>query len=173
MRSGIVFTASFPVALVSGGEPQLEAEVVGPAAKGIRAAFVDGVQGTLRLETTNWGFVAASHLATLLAVIGLAYVFYLLRGVLQAIIHGDPFTQANVVRIRKIGYLVLLLGLLYPTVEYIAAQEVLGRLAIVEPELSLPSLFDVDVILTSLLILILAQVWSYGLELERDRALTI
>lgn len=67
----------------------------------------------------------------------------------------------------------LLVVFLCPTVEYIAAKEIQDQLAIVEPALSLPSLFKVEVILTSLLVLTLAQVWSYGLELERDRAPTI
>ena len=70
-------------------------------------------------------------------------------------------------------HLALRLGFLYPTAKYLAARESLKRLVAARPELSPPSLFEFDVILASLLILILAQVWSYGLELERDRALTI
>ena len=50
---------------------------------------------------------------------------------------------------------------------------ILNQLPTAQPALSLPSPFRAEIILTSLLILILAQVWSYGLELERDQALTI
>jgi hypothetical protein len=71
------------------------------------------------------------------------------------------------------GLAVLFVRFLRPTVEYFAARAILNQLTIVEPPLSLPSPFQSEVILASLLILILAQVWSYGLEIERDRSLTI
>ena len=171
--SDVVITASVPVAIGSGYEPQFEVEVAGAEAKGIRAAFVDEAQGTLRLETTDWYFIFISNLAKLLTAIGLAYVVYLLRAVLQAILQGDVFTQENVVRIRRIGYSVLIVAFVRAAAEYLAADEILKQLTITQPALNLPSPFEAEVILASLLILVLAQVWSYGLALERESALTI
>jgi len=171
--SDIVITSSVPVAIGSGDEPQFEVEIAGAETKGIQAAFVDEAQGTLRLETTDWSIIFISNLAKLLVAIGLAYVVYLIRAVLQAILQGDPFAPENTVRIRWIGYMVLLVGFLKAVVEYFAAREILNQLMIVEPALSLPSPFEAEIILASLLILVLAQVWSYGMQLERDQALTI
>ena len=168
-----VSTASVPVAIGEGSEPQFDVAVVGSAVKGIRSAFVDESQGTLRLETTNWSFIAASNLAKLLTAIGLAYSFYLLRSILQAVLQGEPFGQDSAMRLRKMGFAVLAVGFLRSTVEYLAAKFILDRLVLTQPPLSLPSPFKSEVILASLLILILAQVWSYGLELERERSLTI
>jgi hypothetical protein len=168
-----LITASVPVAIGSGGEPRFDVQVADAEAEGISSAFVDEAHGTLRLETRSWGLVTVSNLAKLVTAIGLAYVFYLLRQVMQAILQGETFTAENAERIRRIGYLILLVGFLRPTVEYIAANVVLNQLTIIEPALSLPSIFKAEVILGSLLILVLAQVWSYGLELERDQALTI
>lgn len=170
--SDIVITASVPVAIGSGDEP-IEVEVAGSAAEGIQAAFVDDAQGTLKLETTNLSFIIVSNLAKHLTAIGLAYVVYLLRSVLEAILQGNTFAPENAVLIRRMGYMVLLVGFLRPTVEYLSARVILNQLTIVQPVLSLPSLFNVEVILASLLILVLAQVWSYGLELERDQMLTV
>lgn len=171
--SDIVITASVPVAIGSGEDPQFEVEVAGAEARDIRAAFVDEAQGILRLETTDWSFIFISNLAKLLTAIGLAYVVYLLRSVLQAILKGEPFAPENTVRIRRIGYMVLLVAFVQATVDYFAAMQILDQLEIVEPALSLPSPFNGGAILASLLILVLAQVWSYGMELERDQALTI
>jgi hypothetical protein len=171
--SDITITSSVPVAIGSGDEPQFEVEIAGAEAKGIQAAFVDEAQGTLRLETTDWYFIFISNLAKLLTAIGLAYVVYLLRAVLKALLKGDVFTQENMVLIRRIGYAVLIVALVRAAAEYLAAYEILKQLTITRPALSLPSPFEAEVILASLLILVLAQVWSYGLELERDRALTI
>ena len=169
----IAIMSSVPVAIGSGTEPRMEVEVAGAEAKGIQAAYVDETQGTLRLETTDWYLIFISNLAKLLTAIGLAYLVHLLRSVVMAIQQGDVFTQKNVTRIRRLGYLVLVVALVRALLEYVAAYEFLRQLTITSPSLSLPSPFDAGVILASLLILALAQVWSYGLELERERALTI
>jgi hypothetical protein len=169
----IVTTASIPIAIGAGDGPQFEVKVSGTAEKEIRSAFVNEAQGVLRLETENWYFIFISNFAKLLTAIGLAYVFYLLRSVIQAFIQGDIFTVKNSVRLRRLGYTVLLLGFFRPAVEYVAANEILNQLATTEPALGLPSTFNVEVIFTSLLILAIAQIWGYGLELERDLELTI
>ena len=169
----IPISASFLVGIGEGPEPQIPVEVTGSSAKGISDAFLSDTQGTLRIETTNWFFIAISNLANLLTAVGLAYVFYQLRSILQAIKQGDPFVQDNVTRMRRLGGAVLLVGFMRPAVEYFTAKEILNQLVIVAPQLSLPSPFQSIVILASLLILILAQVWSYGQEIERYRALTI
>lgn len=171
--SNVTITASVPVAIGEGAEPRFEVDVAESIAEGIRSAFVDEAQGTLRLETTNWYFIFVSNLAKLLTAIGLAYVFFLLRKVIRAIMQGELFTAENAAMIRRIGYFILLVSLLSATAEYIAANEILNQFADIQPSLSLPSPFEAEIILASLLILVLAQVWSYGLDLERDQALTI
>ena len=134
---------------------------------------MEEAQGTLRLETTDWYLILISNLGKLVIALGLAYVIYLLRSVLRAILQGDVFTQENVLLIRRIGYSVLIVGFVQASAEFFAAWAILKQLTIVEPALSLPSPFEAVVILASLLILILAQIWSYGLELEREKAMTI
>jgi hypothetical protein len=161
--SDITITSSIPVAIGSGEEPRFEVEVAGAEAKGIRYAFVDESQGTLRLETTDWYLTFISNLAKLLTAIGLAYVIFLLRAFVISILQGDI----------RIGYSVLIVAFVKAAAEYFAASEILNQLTITRPALSLPSPFDAEVILASLLILVLAQVWSYGLDLEREKALTI
>jgi hypothetical protein len=169
----IPFTASVPIAIGSGGESQFQVEVVGSTAKGIQAAYIDDAQGILRLETTNWSFIIISNLAKLFTALGLACIIYYLRSVITAVLNGEPFNSQNAVNIRRIGYLVLLVGFLRPAVETLAAQAILKQLTLTTPDLSLPSIFQAEVLLASLLILVLAQVWSYGVDLERDRMLTI
>jgi hypothetical protein len=169
----VPITASVHVTIGSGDDPQIPVEVLGSTTKGISNAFVTDARGTLRLETTNWSFVFISNLAQLLTAIGLASIVYLLRSVVTAILKVEPFSAQNVVNIRRMGFLVLLVGFLRPAVEYLSAQAILKQVTITEPELSLPSPFQVEVILASLLILVLAQVWSYGVELKHDQLLTI
>ena len=167
-----VLTASVLVGIGSDESHRFDVQVAEAETKGIRYAFVDEAQGTLRLETDNWLYIFISYFSKLLIVIGLTYIFYLLRVVLKDIIQGDPFAAENAPRIRRIGYVVLLLAFLRPTIEYIAANEITRNIRI-DPALSPPSPFKAESILISLLFLTLAQVWSYGIELKRDQALTI
>jgi hypothetical protein len=165
-----VFTISVPVGLGSGEDHRFDVLITTAEVKGIRAASVSEAGGTLRLETDNWVYLFYGYLRQFLLALGLLYIFRTLRAVLQDILQGDPFSADNSVRIRKLGYAVLLLAFLIPTIEYATANEILRGL---QPALSPPSTFDAGNILLSLLILVLAQVWSYGLELKRDQALTI
>ena len=170
--ANIPLTASVPVGIGSPQDQGFDVHIANAASEGIQNAFVDQAQGILRLETFNWNAIFFSYFGRLLIALGLTYIFYLLRAVLQDILQGDPFSADNVPRIRRIGGMVLLLGFLRPIVEYIATREILRELEI-KPSLSLPAPFNAEFILFSLLILLLAQVWSYGLELKRDLELTI
>lgn len=166
-------TASVSVAIGSGDEPQFDVMFTGPTKDAIQAAFVEEAEGTLRLETSSFLLILIANAAKVVAAIGLAYVFYLLRAVVQTILDGDPFAAENGQRLRRLGYAVLAVGILRPSVDYLAATEILNRLPMAVPALNPGPTFDAEVLLATLLILLLAHIWSYGLELERDQALTI
>jgi hypothetical protein len=172
-QTGIVGTASVPVLIGAGEDPQLEVMFTNQSNSSIQASYLDNAEGTLRLETSSILMLFTANAAKLLVGIGLAYIFYLLRVILQNILDGKPFTPESGKHMRRLGYAVLLLGILRPTVEYIAANEVLNQLQSSTPILNPGPTFQVETVLTALLILLLAYIWNYGLELERDMALTV
>jgi hypothetical protein len=172
-QAGGLGTVSVPVTLGTGDEPQFDVSFNGPTQDTIHAAFVDEAQGTLRLETNSFLLIFIANAAKLVTGIGLAYVFYVLRTVVQTILDGDPFVPENAPRIRRIGYSVLALGILQPSVGYMAASEIINHLPAASPTINPGTPFDAEVILATLLILLLAHIWSYGLELEREQKLTI
>ena len=173
LQRGELGTASIPIAIGSGPEPSFSVSFENPPKEDIHNAFVDEASGILRLETTSWYLIFISNAAKLVTAIGLTYFFNLLHKVLKSIMEGTPFGTGNAIRIRKMGYLILILGFVIPTADYIAANEILHRLPGLLPEIMVPSPFKAEIILVSLLVLLLAQVWSYGVEIERERALTI
>jgi hypothetical protein len=116
--------------------------------------------------------IIVTNAAKLVIAIGLLYLIYLLREVVKTIRAGEPFSAKSSRLIHRFGFVTLAMGIVVPLVEFIATSVVLNRLAPTMPELYPGSTFDSKVILATLFILLLAQVWSYGLELEHDRALT-
>ncbi len=172
-RMDILGTASVPVLIGSGESQQLEVTFTKSKDDAVQAAFVADAEGTLYLETRSLLLIFIANAAKLVVAIGLAYVFYLLRGVLQNILDGEPFASENAQRIRSLGYAILLLGLLRPLIEHITAREILNQIEISAPILNPGPSFNVEMIFISVLVLLLAYIWSYGLELEQDKALTV
>lgn len=172
-RFGTPLTVSIPVTVGAGDTPQFDVSFAGSSSAVIQAAVVEEAQGTLRLETKNLPLIAVANLAKLLTGLGFAYVLWLLRGIVQKVQDGDPFAEENGRRIRRLGFAVLGVGILVPVVQYLASLEILSWLSAPVPLIRPGPLFDNQVILISLLILVLAHIWSYGLELERERSLTV
>jgi hypothetical protein len=172
-QTDVIGSASVPVLIGSGEEPQFEVFPINQTKDDVHASFVEDAEGTLRLETSSIFLILIANATKLIVGIGLAYIFNLLRGILQNILDGHPFTSGNALRIRRLGYGVLLMGILRPLVEHIAATEILNRLQDTSPTLTPGPTFNIEVILFSLLILLLAYIWDYGLELAQDSALTV
>lgn len=172
-QAEFIGSASIPVRIGMGSEPQFEVAFNGTPGERIGTAHVEEAEGTLFLETDSLFVIAIANAAKLIFAIGLAYVFYLMRGILKSIDEGDPFTFETRQRIRRLGYAVLAVSLLGPGAQWLAAMEILNQLPKTVPELMPGPTYNSEVILVSLLILLLAHVWSYGLDLERERELTV
>jgi hypothetical protein len=166
--------ASIPVAIGSGSvRPVIPIESIAPGEESIHSPKIVSARGELRFHTSSWGLQFACNLGYLIAALVAMSVIYLIRGVLQEVAKGDPFGPKNAKRIRAIGFLFLLIGILGPIAEYVAARMVLARIPTADPVLSAPLYFKSETVLAGLLILILSQVWVYGSDLAREQALTI
>ncbi len=173
-RTDSVGTASIPVTVGTGDIPSMEISFQGKPSFIIYNAFVEEAKGTLRLETKSPLLILTANGGKLAIAIGLAYIFYLLRKMMDSILKGDPFAAQNSQIIRRLGYAVLVVGFVGSILDGLAAWYILKWLPATEPVLQARTTFDPRMILAnSLFIFLLAQIWGYGLELERERALTI
>jgi Protein of unknown function (DUF2975) len=113
------------------------------------------------------------HLAiTLLPGLLVVALLWQLWGLLRSARRGDPFTTANVWRLRRFGWL-LLLG--WPLVAYVTTA-LKGDLAATVPADVTSTLFALDilgVLLFGLAVLVLAEVFAHGLRLREDVDATI
>jgi len=133
---------------------------------------VDG-RGELRFKTTTWWLHFVGAVTMLVGTFAVLFVIYILRKIVVTVTAGRPFTVANVRRIRLIGFLLLVGGVVIPLAEYLVARIILGQ--IISEGITLSPPFDLNggVILGGLLILVLATVFEYGVRLESDQSLTI
>jgi hypothetical protein len=166
-------SASVPVRIGTGEEPQFQVSFIEPLPAGIIGASVHEAEGMLFVETESSSLIAIANAPKILIVFGLAYIFNLLRKIVSAIEAGEPFTLDTSHRVRQLGYAVLALSFLGSIVEYLAAREIFNRLPTIVPELAPGPTFDARILFVALMILLLAHIWSYGLDLERERALTV
>lgn len=173
-RTGIGGSASIPVSLGPDQGANLELDFEGSSGEAIRSAWVSEARGILRLETSSAWLLLLTNGSKLVLAAGLAYIFYLLRKLMGSILDGAPFQEGSSRLIRRLGYTVLVVGFGCPIVEGLAAQAVLKRLPGTIPELHAAARVDPRMVIgAALLIFLLSQIWTYGLELERDRALTV
>lgn len=168
-RLGSLGTASMLVRIELPNEDPVE---VSTGESGISTVFIDDAEGTLFIETSNVMLVLVANLAKLFVGLGLVYVFKLLRSILKNIMNKTPFMLENTQFLYRLGYALLAITIFRPLIEYFAAKEILRN---VQYTISLQPGFHLDLvtILVSLLILLLAFIWRYGLELEQDQALTV
>ncbi len=170
---GFLSAASIQVRIGSGSDPQLEVRMLELPEDNVASIYLEDGEGTLFIETTSMYLIVIANAAKLVFALGLLYVFSLLRKIMQSIEAGDPFNAATGQRIRRLGYAVLAVSFIGPGAESMAAAEILKRLSTTTPELLAGPTYNAEIILASLLILLLSHVWSYGLDLERERALTV
>lgn len=166
-------SASIPVRIGTGSDPQLEVSMLESPVDKIGNIYIEDGEGTLFIETNSYYLIAVANAAKLVFALGLLYVFHLMRKIMKAIDEGNPFTASTSMRIRRLGYAVLAVSFIGPGAENSAAAEILKRLPMTTPELLAGPTYNAEVLLASLLILLLAHIWSYGLDLERERALTV
>ena len=134
--------------------------------------IVDG-RGELRFETSSWAMQFFTSLVMLFGIAVVLYLVYLVRAILKTVLEGQPFAAVNVRRIRIIGSVLIALGFLVPAIEYLVARTVLARVTLQGIDVNPP--FDIreDTVVAGLLVLVLATIFAYGAQLERDKSLTI
>jgi hypothetical protein len=169
---GFLGTASVPIQIGFENESQVDVTFSDTGKSEIATAFIDHAEGTLFIETGNVFLVLIANLAKLLVGIGLIYVFNLLRNVVKNVLEGEPFHQENCQFLERLGKALIVLTIFRPLVEYVAASEILQHIKptiLIQPGFK----FDLEILFISLLILLLAYIWRYGLELEQENALTV
>lgn len=101
------------------------------------------------------------------------FILYQLRKIFANLVKEEPFVKENVLRVRKIGMIVLVGAVIQSIMEYLIGFFVMKHIVIqgiqLVPELEL----NVPSFLAGLAVLVLAEVLKQGTEIKEDQNLTI
>ncbi|HKY21105.1 MAG TPA: DUF2975 domain-containing protein [Vicinamibacterales bacterium] len=142
-------------------------------APGFATADIRDAHGTLRFPPPSRRFLTTTALLAALALAVVLWVLIQLRAVFRTLRDGRPFVTANAMRVRWIGYAVIL-G------EVVRSLVLFGGNAYAKTHYAADALrfdawprIDVFSIVHGLIILVIAEVFRTGARLDEDQSLTI
>jgi Protein of unknown function (DUF2975) len=173
LATGVILTATTILGAVRGDHTITLDRVVTPERLTSLPANVKPANGyvpvTVTIDDARPAQLFLRLAITLLPGLLVVALLWQLWGLLRSARRGDPFTTANVWRLRRFGWL-LLLG--WPLVAYLT-MALKGALAdtLTSPTDQTSGLFALDIggaLLFGLAILVLAEVFAHGLRLRED-----
>jgi hypothetical protein len=139
-----------------------------------RTPGIDRIEGSVRIPSSSRWFIAANGLALIGVLMLVAAVLVALRDVLRTLTREKkPFVPANARRLRFIGWAVVAGELARTSVVY--AENTYARAHLAIPGVTFDAWPQPHgwTILFGLLILVIAEVFRAGTELDEDQSLTI
>ncbi len=187
MALGVVATIGLPaVKVLAGDDPNWTFGLTVPVASlesdatvltrwGDARLEVEDMRGSLKLPVSMlpWWLFAVLWTYTATAI-ALALLFlHHLRRLFQRVRGGAPFDAANALRLRWLGLFAIALALLNGVAEFVTSLAV--RDGLISDRLKVPYGVSVDpsLVLFGLVLLMLAEVFRRGADLEEDQSLTV
>ena len=172
LAAGVVLTATAIIAAVQGNHSITQDRFVAPDALTSLPANIKpttNIPVTVTINDASPTQLFLRLAITLLPGLLILALLWQLWGLLRSARHGDPFTDANIWRLRQFGWL-LLLG--WPLVAYLtmALKEFLA-MTWASPTDQTEGLFAPPIggaLLFGLAVLVLAEVFAHGLRLRED-----
>lgn len=101
------------------------------------------------------------------------FILYQLRKIFANLVKEEPFVKENVLRVRKIGMIVLVGAVIQSIMEYLIGFFVMKHIVIQGIQLVPEFELNVPSFLAGLAVLVLAEVLKQGTEIKEDQNLTI
>ena len=123
------------------------------------------------LDRTNVSVTAI--LFVLPASTAIFLIFWQLRLFLRSVKEGRPFDRENPRRIRRIGYLVTVLGPLDSLMDLVLGWLYLPRISLPDSSLNVNPDLHPDLIFLGFIILLIAQIFDEGVKMQDEQDLTV
>jgi hypothetical protein len=147
---------------------------VSAPALGVERAQIHNVRGSLIFpppESTPLISAALVAAAAMLAVV--LWALGQLRAVFRTLRDGQPFVPANVIRIRRIGLVVIIGELARSALVYASNSYAMTHFSATGLQFDAPPDLHIFTIIHGLIILAIAEVFRAGTRLYEDQSLTI
>ena len=120
----------------------------------------------MRITTTSWllQFIPLGEI--MIGTVVILYLIWILRRVLVNVLADRPFDVANGRLLRRCGYVILVLGAIWPIFDYFLADFVLSQIHVTNIELRPAITFEKDVFVVGLLFLVFGLILTRGHELQ-------
>ena len=136
--------------------------------------LLDHGGASLQFHTRDVGLQLLTTLLAVPAALALLLGVGLLRAVLRDVRAGEVFTADNARRVGWIGWLLVIMGFLVPLLTNVRTFIILRGASLTGVALATADRHGQwGLVLPGLLVLVLAAAWRHGVELQRDRDLTV
>jgi len=134
-----------------------------------------GTIGEMIFQTGNWRLQILLFLGSIIPLILYLGILYLIRQFLVDAMQGMPFAIDNARRLKWIGWLLLGIGIVKPLLNYLTGHWILSAVTVQGPVLSpwISLGFTGTCVLAACFSLILSVIFRHGIELEKERSLTV
>jgi len=139
-----------------------------------RPPRVQRIAGSMRVPVTNRWFLAFNGISLIVILLFVAYTLAKLRDVMRTLIRDKtPFVPANAARIRWVGLAVIIGSLAMSAIVFV--ENAWARANLTVPGVTFDVLPNIDfgTIFYGLIILVIAEVFRAGTQLDEDQSLTI
>jgi len=140
---------------------------------GVEHAFIVDAVGKLVFGSTDVTLLLV-HFGLLLVWFGAALaIIYELRQVLRTLVDGEPFVQANAMRIHMIGLVIIFMEVAKVVILTLFSVFVRDNFSVEGFTLGVAPRPDLGVILVGLVVLVIAAVFRQGTELQEEQEFTV
>jgi hypothetical protein len=135
---------------------------------------VQRIAGSMRVPVSSRWFIAFNGISLIVILFFVAYTLGKVRDVLRTLVRDKtPFVAANAARLRFIGLAVIAGSLAVSAIVFVENTWARANLRIPGVTFDLTPNIDFGTIFFGLLILIIAEVFRAGTQLDEDQSLTI
>jgi hypothetical protein len=134
---------------------------------------LDAARGSLRFSPRSSGVVAGGAIFLIAFFSMVIWVLGQFRAVFRTLREGHPFVADNAIRIRRIGYAVILAEIGLAALDYIGMHYTMTHFSVQGLRFEARPTLNIVGIMCGLIILVIAEVFREGTRLDEEQSLTV
>jgi hypothetical protein len=139
----------------------------------VTGATLEDLRGSVRFVPLKRGFVAASAVMLAVAISLIMWVLHQLRAVFRTLKNGQPFVAENAVRLRRIGWAVIIGETLRTLVALLENAYAANHFSVSSLTFVMRPDYNALTVIGGFIILVIAEVFRAGTRLDEEQSLTV